>query len=32
MTKQDKVAIFFGIGLNILVMTIVIVAPQNFIA
>jgi hypothetical protein len=32
MTKQDKIAILFGWGLNTLVVTIILFASTNFIA
>jgi hypothetical protein len=32
MTKQDKIAIIFGIGLNVVVATIVLFASTNIIA
>lgn len=32
MTTQDKIAIFFGIGLNIVVAAIVIVTSGSYIA
>jgi hypothetical protein len=32
MTKQDKIATIFGIGLNVVVATIVLFVSTNFIA
>jgi ABC-type lipoprotein release transport system permease subunit len=32
MTKQDKIAILFGIGLNVLVVAIVFFGATNYIA
>ncbi len=32
MTKQDKIVVIFGIGLNVMVAVIVLVASTNFFA